>query len=290
MSETKAAAPEQSDATETHDDAQEQADFDSGFDTKAPPPRKDKPATSDKADPATDDARETPPAEPPPELAQLTAKDLAELKAAAAKTAFHEQQFAKAWGSLGNLHKLLNEQKRKLEIPKDAFRDLERDFPELAAQIRAGLEQSSYSNATGDSAAGVDPERYERLVSEKIAKREIEALEDAYPNWRDITGAVNAAQGEQPDPNNRFRSWLAGKDLDYQTRVNTSENAAVITRAIRTFQRETATQPKPVNGTPRDVARADRIRSAVQPRGDNAAVTGPDTEQNEFEAGFNASR
>jgi hypothetical protein len=293
MSETKTDAADPSDAPD-ESNAQEQADFAGGFDDGKPSRGKaGKPDKADRlAEPATAEAREAP-AEAEPEYARLTTKELAELRAVAAKTASYDSQLAKAWGSIGNLNKLWQEAKaaaapaeaRKVELPKEAFAEMERDFPELAAQIKAALETSLSRIPTGGAH---DAEAYRRELAEAVTKREIEALEDAYPSWREITGAVDVSR-QEPDPNNKFRAWLATKDADYQRRVNTSESAAVISRAIRTFQRETAPQAKPVNGTPRSDARADRFRSAVQPRGDNASGGGPNSDQDEFEAGFNAA-
>jgi hypothetical protein len=267
MSETKAAAPEQSDASETASDAQEQADFGAGFDdTKTSPSKSDK---SEKSDPATQ-ARET--VETDEKGADdgpvtISRKEWAEIKAAAAKTASYDQQFSKLFGHTGNIQRLLNEQKaaatpeqRRGEIPKEAFADLERDYPEIARKMRPVLEHMQRVGAND-----ADTAKLETLWAQQAAKRELEVLEDAYPDWRTITGAVDATT-QQPDPDNAFRKWLTSKDAAYQQRVNASESAAVIGRAIRTFQRETASA-KPVNGTPRDAARADRIRSAVQPRG-----------------------
>ena len=161
---------------------------------------------------------------------------------------------------------------------------MERDFPELAAQTRSALE-AALSGITGTGASDVDPAKLESVMASYTAKREIEALEDAYPEWRTIVGAVGA--GEQPDPDNAFRKWLAGKDTIYQQRVNATESAAVISRAIRLFQKETAPAAK-VNGTPRDTARAERIKAAVQPKGDGAAAPASRSDDDAFLEGFNS--
>ena len=97
-------------------------------------------------------------------------------------------------------------------------------------------------------------------------------------------GAVSA--GGQPDPEHPFRKWLATKDADYQNRINGSESAFTIGRAINLFRKET-TQPKP-NGTPRDTGRAERIRAAIQPKGDNAGAPPGKTDQDAFLEGFNS--
>lgn len=272
--------------TETIDAEQEQADFGAGF--SGVEVKTDKPA---KPEPA-----ETPRVEAPPEkFVQISEKDWAEVRAAAAKTASYDQQLSKAFGTIGNMQKMLNEQRakeapqpaptaaRKVEIPKDTFAAMERDFPELAQQTRAALEAALSGIPVNGANDAQDPAKLENLLQQYTAKREVEALEDAYPDWRTIVGAVDAAK-ETPDPDNAFRKWLAGKDEAYQTKVNGSESAAVIGRAIKTFQRETAA-PKPTVPQ-RDTARADRLRAAVQPRGDNAGAPPSKTADDEFHAGF----
>lgn len=264
------------------DDAQDLAELDAGFEGKTPPERKPAPAATPQATVQSE-----------PEFVQISRKEWDEVRAAAQRTASYDQQFSKAFGTIGNIQKLLNEQKaapvtpasRKVEIPKDAFAKIERDFPELAQQMRETME-AALSGVSAPVAAEIDTPKIEQILAEHMTKREIAALEDAYPAWREIVGAVS--KDERPDPNNPFRKWLATKDATYQARVNDSESAAVISRAIRLFQSETKAPAKPVT-TPRDTARAERIRGAVQPKGDGAgAAPAGKSDDDEFIAGFNS--
>ena len=286
MAEKETPAPEQvAHTTAAEDDARENAEFGAGFEGEKPAEKL--PAKPDKPEPAVTPREKA----LEPRYVRVTEKEWAEVRAAAAKTASYDQQLSKLFGTTGNLQKLVSSYQagtsagRKVEIPKDAFAAMERDFPELAQQTRAAME-AALQGYTGTGAADADPAKLESMLATYTSRREIEALEDAFPEWRQIVGAVDMTR-EQPDANNPFRRWLATKDLAYQTRINGSESAAVIGRAIRAFQKETAAAPK-VNGTPRDTARADRIRAAVQPRGDNAGVSSGKSDQDEFEAGFNS--
>ena len=286
MSDKESAASEAVSGTAA-DEAREQAEFGAGFEgekaTGKVPAKPEKPAAA-----ATPQPKE----EPGQEHVQITRKEWDEVRAAAARTASYDSQFSRAFGTLGNLQKLVNGFQaqtpagRKVEIPKDAFAAMERDFPELAQQTRAALE-AALSGMSGTGATDADPARLEGMLATYTAKREIEALEDVYPDWREIVGAVDITR-EQPNADNPFRKWLATKDIAYQNRINGSESAAVIGRAIRTFQNETKAAAPRVNGTPRDTARADRIRGAVQPRGDNAGVPAGKSDDDEFIAGFNS--
>lgn len=257
------------------------AEFGAGFDGKPA----EKPAAPDKPIPA-----ETPRAEavPAPEYAQLTVAELAELKAAASASASHGQQLSKAFGTIGNLQKLINAMQsqptrgEKIEL-KAAFAEMEKDFPELTQHIQGALEKA-LSGVSAPAATEVDDKKIEQLVTERAIRRELDILEDAYPGWRDIVGATGPNL-PAPDPNNPFRKWLATKGADYQKRVDNTESAAVITRAIRLFQNETKAPAKPAP-TPRDTTRADRIRAAVQPRGDGGGASVGDNAEEQFAAGF----
>jgi hypothetical protein len=276
--------------------AKEDADFASGFPEKPPatPPSADKPAdTPAKPEPKAAPVRATEPATEKPEYVQISAKDWADVRAAAAKTASYDAQLSKAFGTIGNLQRLVSGLQaqtpagRKIEVPKDAFLEMSRDFPELAEHTRNALERA-LAGVTGTGANDADASgKFQDMLASYTAKREIEALEDSYPDWRKIVGAVDITK-EQPDPNNAFRKWLATKDVAYQNRLNSSESAAVIGRAIRTFQNETKAVAKPGATTtrPRDDARAERIRGAVQPRGDNAGAAAGKSDDEMFEEGF----
>jgi hypothetical protein len=277
--------------TAAADAATADAAFGSGF---ADEKTDTKPPASGKAELAQDAAQAE--AEPPPEVVQITAKEWAEVRAAAQKTASYDQQLSKAFGTIGNLQKLVNgfqakatetpPAARKVEISKAAFAEMEKDFPELAQQTRAALE-AALSGLPSTNGAEVDATKIEAMLASYTARREIEALEDAIPTWREIVGAVDVSR-ETPDPNNAFRKWLASKPDDYQARINGSESAAVIGRAIRTFQRETAAPAKPNGngGAPREAARRAVIQGAVQPRGDNAGAAPSNTAEDAFAAGF----
>lgn len=287
-------APEEASAEER----QAQADFESGM----PPPKTEtpKPASDAKADPAPKPAAPAPketPKPPEPKHVRITEEQFATLNAAAAKTASFEAQLSKAFGTIGNMQKVLTSLQAatprgfKVEIPKDAFAGMERDFPELAEHTRAALEATLRGlSGTGPAGAEIDPEQMKRLVTEHASQArvdaEIEALEDEYPDWKRIVGQVDISK-QQPDAANPFRKWLATKDAGYQKRLNDTNSAAVISRAIRTFQAETKAPSGATAPSLRALAQAARIRGAVQPRGDGGQAGAPRNDENaDFEAGY----
>lgn len=269
-----------SDTTEIVDDAGELAAFGGGFDGKAP----EKPAAKEKPEPATQEAREE--AEPKPEYVQITAKDWEEIKAAAARTASYEKQFSSFNGKLGNIYTTLNTLKeatpRDLEVkmPDDAFTKMAKDFPELAELSREEFKAA----LAGLKAAGNAKPDAETIKKAQMELEE-EDLEDAIPDWKEIVGAV--PDKNQADQDNPFRKWLATKPAAYQDRINGTIRAPIIQRAIRLFQNETKAPPKPAV-TPRNDARAERIRGAIQPKGDSQGAPPGNSEDEAFAAGFNS--
>jgi hypothetical protein len=276
-------------------EAQEQADFGSGFSGKD-----QKPPAKAETTAAPEGATEGEQAAAAPVYVQITAQEWAEQRAAAAKTASYDAQLAKMFGSIGNLQRAANEQKAALEaaaargeggefkIPDESFAEMARDFPELAAQVKAALEGvfKGFPKGNGSAAAKLDETAAKDLMARLVAEHEIEILEDTYPDWRTIVGQVDASK-EAADPNNPFRKWLAGKDATYQARINGTTRAAVLERSIRLFKSETAKSAAPSKPTePRGDARAERIRGAMQPRGDGAAAPPGKTDDDEFAAGF----
>lgn len=269
--------------SDTIDDAQELADFAGGFEGKTA----EKVTAREKPAPA-----ETPRAEEPapPEYVQITKAEHAEMKAAAAKTASYDQQLAKAFGTIGNLQKVVNEIKdrtpRDLEVkvPDTAFAKMAKDFPELAELSREEF-QAALAGLKAAGNAKPDPE----TIKNTMVELELEDLEDAYPNWKEIVGAV--PKDEKPNPDQPFRKWLATKDQAYQDRINGTNRSTVIQRAIRLFQDETKATAKPATPQqPRDNARAQRIAAAVQPKGDGAAAAASPSDDDQFEQGFKNAR
>jgi hypothetical protein len=276
--------PDDDTATVEAEAREADAEFGSGFSGKpATPEAKPAPAETPRAD-----------GEAAPEYAQITKKDWEEVRAAAARTASYDAQFSKAFGTIGNIQKLVNDIQRggKVEISDGAFAELDRDFPELAKQLRAAMAGVKVgSHGTEQPVAAIDDNRIQTMMQAYVARREIETLDGVWPNWRNLTGAVDASK-ETPDPEHPFRKWLAGKSPEYQEKINNADSALVIDRAIRTFERETkaAASGKPAAPatTPQADARAERIRAAVQPRGSNA-VAGTNNQNDEdaqFAAGF----
>jgi hypothetical protein len=73
--------------------------------------------------------------------------------------------------------------------------------------------------------------------SKAIDAAQLAHLLKAYPNWREIVGAVDITK-QQPDPDNAFRKWLATKDPAYQAKINGTNSPREVEKAIAQFQAE----------------------------------------------------
>lgn len=283
-----------------NDEKQAQIDFESGMAAEESPDNI--PAVV--ADAIVAEPEATPPAQPAvPEYVQLTRDQFAMLDAAAQRTVALEHQLSRVFGTVGNMQQIVNDLKSQtprgapITVPKDAFAGLAKDYPELAEQLRVGLE-TTLKGAVGTGAANaeVDPAKLHMLVGQYVAHREmeraVEALNDAYPTWREIIGAVDANRGQTWEayyPNNAYRRWLVTKDANYQQRLNMTNDPSIVMRSIRLFQSETRAKPttSPGNGRSRLANKffAAKARAAIQPRGDGGRAA-PSETTDDFESGF----
>ena len=307
-------------------DKQADADFDAGFTTEAAALGPKTPAQADGQQPRDDGGRfveskpEPKPGKKPedragdkaapkaadksadkqtekPEYIQLTKQQFERLEKAAKITDEVENKFSKAFGTLGDVQKIVRTLQgqtprgKDVKIPAGAFDAMKKDFPELAEHMQAAMEATLKGmEGTGNPSAQVDVTEFERKVEARVLKLAAEDLEDAYPDWQKIVGAVDTRKGEKPDPNNKFRKWLATKDKSYQDRINGTNSAGVITRAIRAFKSESKTAPAaPAKPNQQAQTRASRIQEAVRPKGDGGQPPAKNADD-DFLAGFhNAS-
>lgn len=267
------------------EDPQAQDDFAAGFGTDAPPPKATPtPEPAKKETPAAKGEVKAEPVVDVPKFAKMTQQEFDDLKAAAGKTASFEQQLSKAFGSIGHLKQVIEKLQagtpsgEGITVTADDFAELEAEFPELSASHRKGLERV-LQKLRGTGATQPDPEATRKLVDEAAKAQALEALEDAYPDWRETVGPFGS--------DNPFRKWLAGQTPEYQKKLNETNNALIISRALDQFQAsltpKAETSPET---TPKAAARKDRIQGAIQPRGDGGAPPPAKTADDEFAEGF----
>lgn len=271
--------------------------FQAGFAAETPPQQTAKPddKPAEKEPPAP--VAETPPEPPPPEYVQVTKEQFESLQASASKTTEFEKQLSKAFGTMGAMQQTIRKMAdaaqaatpsgQSVEISKDAFAELEKEYPEFAEQMRRELGKALKNiRGTGQgNGASIEPEALQTLIHEATVKQELEALEDAHPTWREIVGVVDA-EGKH-DENHPFRKWLASQDAAYQTKINSTNSATVIARAIDKFIAASKVTARPASKpATKAAASRDRIRDAIQPKGDGGQPAPTKSATDDFREGF----
>lgn len=277
-------------------DKQAQMEFASGFthDLLAPETAT---VIEDKSvieEPVAVEAQAEPVAEEP-KYVQITQEQIDSWKSAAEKTAKLEAQLSKVFGTMGDMQQVVRALQSAtpagitVEIPADAFADMEKDFPELAAQSRSALEKA-LKGIRGTASVGTapDPAILQKAIDDGInastTRREMSALNKTHPKWREIVGTVDA--NGQFDPNNDFRKWLAKEPVEYQTEVNSTNSPADVLEAVGKYlASKTAIRPV-LKQAPKIAARAAVIREAIQPKGDGGQPNPANSADDDFNSGF----
>jgi hypothetical protein len=238
---------------------------------------------------------DTPEAEEP-EYVQVTKKDFERLIASANETDKLKQQLPKVFGTMGNLQQVVTRLQTAtpagelVEMSEEDAAEMTAEFPELAGMLRAAVNRvlkRQKVKGTGEpeeakpATATVDRDEILKEVKQGRVQLELDALDDLHPDWRTIVGKL----GDE----NEFRTWLANQPKEYQDRINSTQSAAITSRAIDKFKaakeaaaKLTAQPQKP------GAARTDRIRDAVQPKGTGGTAPGPTSKSAEdyFAEGF----
>lgn len=278
------------------DDNQDDQDFAAGFNDAPPPETAVAPKPEPKTDPKpqTKEAVQDAPKVEAPKYVQLTQEQFDSLQTAAGKVTEVERQISKLFGTTGDMQQIVKKLQAEtpkgmsIDLPADVVSEMEQDFPELAGHFRKSLEKALKgvrgTGTTESSGAGLDQSAIQNLVREIAIKHEIEALEDAHQDWRTIVGTVDA-EGKH-DPNNEFRQWLGKQPVEYQTKINATNSAVVVSRAIDKFLASKAKPALPKPQEPQVAVRRDRFKAAIQPRGDGGQAAPAKSADDDFAEGF----
>lgn len=293
--------------------AQAAADFASGFAETSPKKPAGTPSPETKgAEPATTGApvakaEPEPAATPAPKYVRITEADLNLFKQNAIDFSSLKQsvekQLGTAFGKMGGFERTLREMQSAnpagatVKLPKSIVAKIEKEFsPELAEIMFEALEGAAqHMRGTGHEpstdkpavAAIADPasaQDVESKVEARVIAMQKEALEDRYPDWRRVIGAVDISKGQEPDPNHPFRKWVGTLPEADQRKINSTNSADVVARFIERFHAAAKPKPKPNLAVVSD--RTDRLREAVQPKGDGGPPARSKTDFDQFSEGF----
>lgn len=292
---------------------EEEKEFESGFseerESMTPDSQKKKPEEADsrpKEKPPEKKEEEPPPPEKKPEeeTVTITKAQLAALLDGLEDGKKMKSALDKVNGTLGAYKQQIDQlgkltQPSQVEITDADFEELTKDFPEIAAATKKGLQKILKNLRGGAAPSQIDESAIKRLIVDSAIQKETELLEDEFEDWKKIVG-------EKDDKDNDFRKWLSGQSTAYQQKINSTFSGSVIARSIRRFQADqkkaaddkrasdekAAADKKAQDEAERRKAtdaRRSNLRAAVQPRGDGGGTGGQrkqSTEDEEFEAGF----
>jgi len=184
----------------------------------------------------------------------LTETEIDTLIEAARGSVEQAKQISKAFGTIGELQQQLK-------------------------SLRNGTNQPVAIDNTKKKDESLRELSQDEIIDRRLQKMAMDELTEDYPDWRTIVGA-----SDKPDPNHPFRKWLSAQSQEYQDKINASNSARTISRAIELFKKQTAIPvvSKPNGRSPAAVAKAhqaralgtvkanaartDRIKNAVPPK------------------------
>lgn len=214
---------------EVQSDAEELASMLAGYNNTrgAEPPVDEVPEVVE--DTTTDEAP-LPAPDPEPTVVNL-AEELKALKAKVAATNSDPDAVRRLHGEIGNINRTLLQLQTPAPSPVIDADDAELDasveeYPELAGPLVKKIR--SLEARLSQQPAQQAPEDFDDRVSATVTKiREkdaIEALTEEHPDFQTVRDTP------------QYKTWLASKPPEFQTRFNTTWNPAVVARGLTEFK------------------------------------------------------
>lgn len=216
--------------------------------------------------------------EPEPKLfAGLTEDQIREAVSKAAEVDKLREQTQRLFGTIGNFKQSLDQLRNQprasaqVQISKDKFARLSKEFPEMAELIAQDL-----SEALGSvSGPSVDPQEIrselEKVKTELKQESEAKLLTVMHKDWRDVVKSQDFAQWTQTlpeeDRNELGNSWDATFIGDKLTEFKAWKDKTVASQQVK----------------------QKRLEAAITPKG-GAAMSSTQTEMDAFMSGFKAVR
>lgn len=147
------------------------------------------------------------------------------------------QNWSGGANALGNAMQAIGQQLMQQEMEKERLQQQhEQALQEMQFQHDLELERMREQQRLLQERQA----QFERQAVLRVQQNETAHLNEIYPNWLKIVGAVDVRKGEKIDPNNPFRKWLSRKDIAYQTKINGTRSAKEIEDSITLFMAESA--------------------------------------------------
>lgn len=217
------------------------------------------------------------PAQEPQLIAGFTEEQIRDAIAKAAEIDKLREQLPRVFGTLGSMKQSLDQLRNQprasaqVQISKDKFARLSKEFPEMAELIAQDL-----SEALGSvSGPSVDPQEIrselEKVKTELKQESEAKLLTVMHKDWRDVVKSQDFAQWTQTlpeeDRNELGNSWDATFIGDKLTEFKAWKDKTVASQQVK----------------------QKRLEAAITPKG-GAAMSSTQTEMDAFLSGFKAVR
>lgn len=169
-------------------------------------------------------------------------------------------------------------------VNDEDLKEMQEAFPELADLTKSALNNVLKRLSVKGGTAEIDPALIEKLVGDRVSSAEIsihkKLLKGFVSDWETVIGLPDHTGVA---PKTAYRTWLATQPADYQTRINTSNDAFEISSSVKDFQdAQEATNKKREQNK-------QRLTNAIQPAGSVAARSAI-SEQQAADAAFQKSR
>jgi len=184
-----------------------------------------------------------------PKFAQITEEQLARLLTysddiEAIRTGM-EQRFGSAFGRIGSISQTLKDLQsggqagEPVVVTDEDLAELKSDYPDLTPALAKGITRVMAKVKGGGRVVAqnvdLEAEDFKMAVAKQaedaamkiVAKEQLRDLADEYPDWEKIIGPTGSKT--------EFRTWLANEPAEYQKKVNTSQRAIVVAKALNRF-------------------------------------------------------
>lgn len=171
-------------------------------------------------------------------------------------------------------------------VNDEDLKEMQEAFPELADLTKSALNNVLKRLSVRGGNAEIDPALIEKLVGDRVSNAEIsihkKLLKGFAPDWETVIGLPDPATGVAPKT--AYRTWLATQPADYQSRINTSNDAFEISSSVKDFQAAQEATAK------KQAQNKQRLTNAIQPAGSVTAARSAISEQQAADAAFASGR
>jgi hypothetical protein len=225
---------------------------------------------------------------PPPEpalIAGMTEEQIKEAVAKAAEVDKLKEQQAKLFGTIGNFKQTLDQLKSapkptaaQVQLTKEKFARLSKDFPEMAELIAADLNE-----ALQGAAVGADASQFEGVVQQRVSSAVDQVKTEIQQQYEAKLLAIQHKDWRQVVTSNEFAQWTQTLPEDVRNELGSTWDSTFLGDKLTEFKawkQQSATSAQ---------TKQKRLEAAITPKG--TPTTGSNqSEYDAFVSGFKSAR